>query len=196
MAGGPAGWTGTGECLVCVVWRPRGRLPLPSGLRHLPGAQLVVAARYATSPVGPYLELAVAQPARHGTRPGMCVTTIACGSAAASAAGRDGWGFPKEQADLRWSEEGSEMTLRWEDRGIMVHGVTKARSLSAVLPYSSLQCRTDGPVWVTGRLRGWARLARVELIVPADDQLSFLVGSHRGAFFGNAAVKMGAARRL
>jgi len=93
MAGGLGGWTGTGECLVCVVWRPKARVPLPSGLRHLPGAQLVVAANYATSPVGPYLELAVAQPARHGTRVGMCVTMIACGSAAASPAGRDGWGW-------------------------------------------------------------------------------------------------------
>jgi len=74
----------------------------------------------------------------------------------------------------------------------MVRGVTGTRSLSAVLPYSSLQCRADGPVWVTGRLRGSARLARVELIVPADDQLSFLVGPHRGVFFGSAAVKMGA----
>lgn len=92
---------------MCVVWRPRGRLPLPSALRHLPGAQLVVAASYATSPAGPYLELAVAQPARHGTRVGMCVTTIACGSAAASTAGRDGWGFPKEHADLTWSDEGT-----------------------------------------------------------------------------------------
>jgi len=101
MAGGPAGWTGTGECLVGVVWRPRGRLPIPSGLRHLSGAQLVVAANYAASPVGPYVELAVTQPARREARTGMCVTTIACGSAAASAADRDGWGFPKEQANLR-----------------------------------------------------------------------------------------------
>ncbi|MCA1656505.1 MAG: acetoacetate decarboxylase family protein [Actinobacteria bacterium] len=196
MAEGPAGWIGTGECLVCVVWRPANRLSLPPELLHLPGPQLVVAANYATSPVGSYLELAVAQPARHGARVGMCVTTIACGSAAASTAGRDGWGFPKELADLRWSEEDGEMVLRWESRGIEVRGTARASALPAVLPYSSLQRRADGPVWVTGRLRGSAQLARVELIVPADDELSFLAGRHGGAFFGQAAVKMGGARPL
>jgi len=126
----------------------------------------------------------------------MCVTTIACGSAAACTAGRDGWGFPKEEADLRWSDDGSGTELRWEGRGIVVRGVTRPRSLPAILPYSSLQCRADGAVWVTGRVRGSARLARVELIVPPDDQLSFLNGSHRGAIFDKAAVRMSSACRL
>lgn len=196
MAGGPPGWTGTGECLVCVVWRPADRLPLPPRLQHLPGPQLVVSARYVTSPVGPYHELAVAQPARYGARAGLCVTTIACQSRAASTAGREGWGFPKEQADLRWSDQGGELMLRWDDRGIVVRGLAKAPALPAVLPYSSLQQRADGPVWVTGRLRGSARRARVELIVPADDRLSFLAGWHWGAHFGSAAVRMSSARPL
>ncbi|HVF14838.1 MAG TPA: acetoacetate decarboxylase family protein, partial [Acidimicrobiales bacterium] len=154
MADRGPGWTGTGECLVCVVWRPGAKSSLPTGLHHVPGPHLVVAANYLTSPVGPYLELAVAQPARHGTRVGMCVTTMGCGSSAACEAGLERWGFPKRSAGLGWTEDGSELVVRWEDRGIVVRAAARARTVPAILPYNSLQRRADGPVWVTGRLRG------------------------------------------
>jgi hypothetical protein len=95
-----------------------------------------------------------------------------------------------------WSRDGSELVLRWEERGIVVRGTAGVRALPGLLPYSSLQRRADGPVYVTGRLRGSARLARVKLVVPADDPLSFLAGRHRGSLFDRAAVRMARARLL
>src|SRR4051812_2677622 len=64
-----APWALVGECMVAVVsgrarGHNRGRAELPLGVSRLPGPALVVAMRYTDSPVGPFLELAVAEPAR------------------------------------------------------------------------------------------------------------------------------------
>lgn len=189
-------WEGTGECVVGVVLRPGGRAPLPAGLRPVPGPQLVVAARYATSPVGAYLELAVAQPARLGARVGMCSTTMIVDLLGARTAGRAGWGFPKEMGTLRWTEDGDDRALQWEERGVVVRGASRTRPFPGLLPYSSLQQRVDGPVWVTGRLRGRARLATTTVETPAGDPLGFLAGRHAGALFAEAQVTMRAAKPL
>ncbi|MDQ4097828.1 MAG: hypothetical protein M3144_08185 [Actinomycetota bacterium] len=40
----------------------------PSPLRRAPGRVLIVAARYTSSPVGPYLELVISEPVRFGVQ--------------------------------------------------------------------------------------------------------------------------------
>jgi Acetoacetate decarboxylase (ADC) len=158
---------------------------------------VIVAAHYATSPVGSYLELAVSEPARVGARVGMCVTTMAVNSSAALRGGQENWGFPKELGTLHWSVEGEDRALYWEERGIVMRGVVKgSRPIPAVLPYGSLQRRADGPLWVSGRVRASARFGRVELVAPGDDRLSFLEGRHWGALFSNVILRMGEGRPL
>jgi hypothetical protein len=126
----------------------------------------------------------------------MCVTTIVVDSPAARDAGRENWGFPKELGTLSWSGEGQERALRWEERGVLIRGVTSGPRIPALLPYSSLQRRAGDPVWVTGRLRGSFRLGHVELSLPPGDELSSLTGRHRGVSFPIVRVRMGEARPL
>jgi len=181
---------------MAVAWRGRNVSRLPNGIEPTLGPLLIVAASYATSPVGPYLELAVGQPARLGARFGSCVTTMIVDSAAPRDAGRRHWGFPKELGSLSWSVDGEDRTLRWEERGLVIRSHPIGPSLPAFVPYVSLQQRADGPVSVSGRLRGRARLSRVELSVPAGDPLAVLDGRYSGAMVAEAKVTMSQARRI
>jgi hypothetical protein len=177
-----APWTLTGESLVAVARCPVGLGTTPPGVHRLPfGPTLIVAVRYSGSPVGPYLELAIGEPARLGARPGWCFTTMVVDSPASRLGGRANWGFPKEVGSLVWSEDGDERSLRWVERGVTVRGVPGRFALPALVPVRALQRRADGPVVVPGRLRGRAHLARVSVEVgAADDPLAPLVGEHRG----------------
>jgi hypothetical protein len=176
-----APWELGGELMAALV-RDRGSLaPVPDPLRRLPGPCLVVAVRYEASPVGPYLELAVAEPARLGGRPGLFVSTMVVDHPGSRLAGRLNWGYPKELGTLRWSADGEVTELVWEERGIVVSAVASRRALPVLVPVRTLQRRSDGPVVVPGRLRGRARPARVMVKVPGGDELEGLDGDHRGA---------------
>jgi hypothetical protein len=140
----------------------------------------VSAVRYSDSPVGPYFELSIGEPARLGARPGLCLTTMVVTNAEARIGGRLNWGFPKEVGSLRWRSVDDERVIVWEERGIVVRGRPLGRPLPVLVPLRALQRRGDGPVVVPGRLRGRAHLARVELEVPHDDVLAPLAGPHRG----------------
>ena len=153
---------------------------MPHGLRRVPGPTLIAAVRYAGSPVGPYLELAIGEPARLGPRVGWCITTMVVDSSASRLGGRASWGFPKELGTLAWDRDGDERVLRWAERQVVVRGVPGRLRLPALVPVRALQRRGDGPVIVPGRLRGVARLARVTVEAPTDDPLAPLAGHHRG----------------
>lgn len=164
-----------------LAWPHRALGSLPPGVHRVPGPVLVVAVRYTGSPVGPYLELAVGEPARLGVRLGWCMTTMVVDSAPSRVGGRAAWGFPKELGTLVWDRDGDERSLRWVERGIAVRGVPARWRLPALVPVRALQRRTDGPVIVPGRLRGIARPARVEVDVSDDgDPLAAIAGAHRG----------------
>lgn len=181
---------------MCFATCERRAAPLPPGLQRIPGPVLVVAARYATSPVGPYLELAVAEPVRLGARVGTCATVMVVDSAASRQAGRTRWGFPKELGTLHWSAEGDDVVLRWEERGVVVRGRPAGPAFPAIVPYWSLQARADGPIRVGGLLRGSGRFSRVDIDVGPEDPLACLTGRHRGMAVTKATVTMGAARPL
>jgi hypothetical protein len=169
-----------GECVVGVVRRRKLSSRLPAGIHRLPGPCVVAAVRYSDSPVGPYFELAIGEPARLGTRPGLCMTTMVVTNAEARVGGRLNWGFPNEVASLRWRSVDDEREVVWEDRGIVVRGRPLGRPVPMLVPLRALQRRGDGLVVVPGRLRGRAHLARVEMEVPDDDPLAPLAGPHRG----------------
>jgi hypothetical protein len=183
----------TGECVVGLA-PGAGVAQLPPGVERLPGPRIVIAACYDDSPVGPYLEFAVAVPARAGARPGMCVETMAVTTAEARVGGRTNWGFPKELGTLTWSAVGAERTLRWEEREIVVTGAPGGPPIPTLVPLWAVQRRSDGLVSIGARLRGLARLASVEISVPADDPLAGLSGGHRGAVVSGAHLVMSKAR--
>ena len=162
-----APWELAGECVVAAGPAARGsRPPLPAGLHPMPGPLVVAAARFTESPVGPYLELSVAEPARLGARIGLCVTLMVVDSPDSRLGGRLNWGLPKELGTLRWLADDDERTLAWEDRDVVVRGVPSGPSVPMVAPVRSLQRRADGLVVVGGRMRGHARPARVEITRP------------------------------
>ena len=194
MSAPHAPWTIGGECVVAFVRRPRPVPDLPDGFRPLPGPHMVVAASYADSPVGPYLELGVARPARLGARPGLCFTTMVVTSTDSRVGGRLNWGFPKELGTLRWSADGDERELWWEERGIVLRGRPTGPALPVLAGLRSLQRRSDGPVVVPGRVRGRARWGRVEIKVPEGDALAGLAGPHRGVVMGGMRLVVHPAR--
>ena len=170
----------TGESIIGLARCPARLGAMPGGLRRVPGPVLVAAVRYSSSEWGPYLELAIGEPARLGLRLGWCMTTMVVDSAASRSQGRAAWGFPKELGTLTWDADGDERELRWSEREIVVRGVPSSARLPVLVPVRALQRRADGPVVVPGRLRGLARLARVEVATPDDDALWPLNGFHRG----------------
>lgn len=161
--------------------RSGGQRTLPEGLHRLPGPCVIGAVRYTDSPVGPYLELAVGEPARLGARPGVCMTTMVVNTPHARAGGRVNWGYPKELGTLRWSAHDDDRELAWEERGLRVRGRPRRFALPVMVPVRNLQRRGDGPVVVPARVRGRARFGRLEVDVPDGDPLAGIAGSHPGA---------------
>jgi hypothetical protein len=190
-----APWELAGECIVAVVRPPADRPPLPVGLHPVPGPLVVTATRFTESPVGPYLELSVAEPARVGARIGLCMTLMVVDSPESRLAGRLNWGLPKQLGTLRWLADGDERTLAWEDRDVVVRGVPAGPSVPMIAPIRSLQRRTDGVVVIGGRLRGQARPARIEITAPDADGLAGLAGPHRGMVLSGLRMVLSPARR-
>ncbi|CAN5856592.1 hypothetical protein BH24ACT3_BH24ACT3_13140 [soil metagenome] len=175
-----APWSLQGESIVALV-RWRGRPPVPAPLGPMPGPCLVAATRFTASPVGPYLELAVAQPARLGARPGWCVTVSVVDHPDARAGGRLNWGFPREMGRLRWRVRGDDRELIWDERDVVVRGRPRGLAVPFATPLRALQRRGDGPVLVPGRFGGRLRSARVEVHAYPGDVLAGLAGRHPGA---------------
>ncbi len=166
--------------MACLVRRPTPATALPYGLERMPGPTLLAAVCYTGSPVGPYLELAVGEPARLGIRPGWCITTMVVDSAESRLGGRASWGYPKELGTLTWRSDGDERELHWVERDLTVTGRCTRARLPFLAPVRSLQRRADGPVVVPGRLRGRACLTSLTVEVGSGDDLATLAGPHRG----------------
>ena len=168
---------------------------LPEGLRHIPGPCQLVAARHDDSPVGPYRELAVGEPARLGARLGLCITTMAVISVDSRLGGRVNWGFPQELGTLVWLDEGDDKVLRWEEREVVVRATPIGPPLPVLLPLRAFQRRADGLVSVRGYARGRGRVARIEVTVPDDDPLAGLAGPHKGVTVAGMRLVVNPARR-
>lgn len=194
-----APWALSGECVVGFVGGQGRdgeghRADLPEGIHRLPGPGIVTAARFECTTTGPYLEMAVGEPARLGARPGWCITTMAVDSAPSRLGGRLNWGFPKELGSLEWSADGDDRELRWVERDLVVRGVPSGPAFPVLMPLRALQHRADGPVVIPGHLRGRARMARVTVEAPSDDGLSPVAGRHRGVMISSLRLVVDPAR--
>jgi len=157
---------------------------LPLGIAPAPGPTMITASRYLASPVGPFLQLALAVPARLGGRLGWCVTFLIVDRQDARTGARLNWGFPAELGTLRWLAEGGSRSLAWEDRGLVVRARGRGPKLPMAMPHRELQSRGDGPVIVPDRLLGLFQLARVTVETAPDDDLAPLGGRHAGTLVG------------
>jgi hypothetical protein len=182
-----APWALRGEVLVAWVGGRPVRSALPAGAQPLPGPTFVFGVRYTDSPIGPFLEFGVAEPARLGLRPGLCVTELVVSDPAAKVGLRCNWGYPAEVGELTWAADADERVLRWEDRGIEVRAQAMGPRLPALLGVRSIQRRGDGPVVVPRRLAALLRFARAVVTVPEGDPLAWAAGPH-------AAITLSAAR--
>lgn len=185
-----APWRLFGECILAWVRPPPElRALLPSGVSALPGRAALVAVSYSDSPVGPYLELSLALPARIGLRPGLCVVFQIVSVVEARRAYRSNWGLPATVGPLSWHHDGAARTLRSEEPGLEVHGHPVGPPVPLVVPVRSVQRRADGPVVVPRRFVGLVRLSRTTVTLdPALEHdgiqgspLSGLDGIHPGA---------------
>jgi hypothetical protein len=176
-----APWALAGECFVGLARRRR-PVELPAGLHAMAGLpRMVRVTSYTDSPVGPFLELVVAEPAHLGLRPGWATVSMAVSNQEARLAGRRSWGYPTELATLVWHGDGRSRELVWEERELVIRAELREPPLPILLPVLGLQRRADGPVVVPGRLRGIARYARVDVTVPeGNGALSLLAGRHPG----------------
>jgi hypothetical protein len=188
-------WVLGGESLMAMALARPAPGDLPDGIGRLPGPCSIIASRFDDSPVGPYRELAVAQPAHLGARAGMCVTTMAVTSVDSRLGGRVNWGYPKELGTLVWLDEDDDRVLRWEERGIVVRATPTGPPLPVLCPLRSLQRRADGPVSVRGHFRGRGRVARIEVDVPTGDPLAGLAGRHLGLMVSGMRLVIHPARR-
>jgi hypothetical protein len=194
-------WLLHGEgMLAWVAGRPETPLVLPPGLSPLPGPAAVVAMRYDDTPVGPYVELSVAVPARLGLRPGLCTVAMVVTSSEALAECRRSWGLPAELGDLRWSagggDGGDERTLTWDARELEFTGRASGPSvLAPFVPVRSVAWRPSGTVVLARRLRARVRHARCRIDVDAGDDLAWLAGRHPGMDLAGARIVAQAARR-
>ena len=195
MAESSESWVLSGESIIGLA-RCRHELgAIPPGVRRVGGPILVAAIRYSGSPVGPFLELGIGEPARLGARLGWCFSTMVVDAAGSRAGGRGRWGFPREIGSLTWDRDGEVRELRWAERRIAVRGVPSKLRLPVLVPVRALQRRGDGPVMVPGRLRGVARLAAVTVETPSDDRLAALAGRHRGCTVDSMRFVVRPARR-
>jgi hypothetical protein len=175
-----APWFMRGESIVGLARLRDRRSLLPEGLVAMPGPALILATRFTESPVGPYLRLAVAEPARLGMRPGWTLTTVIVDSARARMGERLNWGIPAEVGTLRWFQRDEERRLTWEEHDASVRVAPHGPRFPVVVPLRSLQERRDGPVVVPGRIGGMARLGPVTVSAYPGDDLGWATGRHRG----------------
>jgi len=147
---------------------------------------MITASRFTETPVGPFLQLAVAVPARLGGRLGWSVILLVVDRQDARTGARLNWGFPAELASLAWWADGGERELTWHDRQLVVRARGRGPKLPLALPHRELQSRGDGPVVVPDRLLGLFQAAAVNIDVPYDDQLGALGGRHAGTIVDGA----------
>src|SRR5688572_30610124 len=172
VSGPPPPWRLVGECV--LGWVRSGsslvglRSLLPEGVRALPGPAALVAVSYSDSPVGPYLELSLALPARLGLRPGLCVVFQVVSLPAVRTAYRSSWGLPATVGPLSWSTDGHERVVRCDEPGIELRGHPVGPAFPAWVPVRSVQRRADGPVVLPRRFLSLVRLARTTVAVDED----------------------------
>ena len=159
------------------------------------GPSMVTASRFTDSPVGPFLQLTVAVPARMGSHVGWYVSLMVVDRQDARTGARLNWGFPAELGRLRWRcEDDDHRELVWDDRDIVVRAHGRGPRVPLAVPHRELQSRGDGPVVVPDHMYGLFRPAVVRVHAFPGDPLARLAGAHPGTMVGSANRVLSEAR--
>ena len=161
-------WWLEGESIVALMSRRGWRWDLPDGVARAPGPLLVSATRFSGSPHGPFLELAVAEPARLGARFGWCRTLVVVDRPDVQRESTR-WGLPAMLGRLEWSADDEIRKLSWLDRDLQVTGRVRRLALPWAISQRSLQRRGGDNVVVPSRSRGLAHTCLVRIDVVGDD---------------------------
>ena len=136
--------------------------PIPSPPWHLRGDAVALLAspfsvrllvNYAQSPVGPYLEHALATLTLRGPH----VFQMSVNLEASMRGGRAIWGFPKTLEPLEWTRAGDRFTFVRAGKPFRVRAW--GPSFPLALPFWTAQCKNGTWVLVPGRIRARVRLA-------------------------------------
>jgi hypothetical protein len=160
-------WWLQGESIVALVSRRGWRWDLPDGVARAPGPLLLTATRSSGSPHGPFLELAVSEPARLGSRFGWCRTLVVVDRPDVQRESRVRWGVPATLGRLEWRADDDVRRLTWLDRDLTVRGTVRRVALPWAISQRSLQRRGGDNVVVPSRARGLAHACLVRVDRPA-----------------------------
>ena len=133
----PAPWHLTGQAVAFLA--------APFTLRLL--------VNYASSPVGPYLEHALAVPTSLGPR----VVQMSVNSEASKIGGREIWGYPKTIENLSWQRDGNRLIFRRANQTFRLRICEP--SFPIALPFWTIQTLNGENVRVPARLRARVKLA-------------------------------------
>lgn len=133
----PAPWTLTGQAFALLA--------SPLTVRLL--------VNYQTSPVGPYLEHALARPTLRGPHVFQMSVTLE----ASVRGGREIWGFPKTIESLGWHNQGARVEFQRENQRFRMRA-WRPQFLIA-LPFWTVQNLDGQSVRVPGRIEAHAQLA-------------------------------------
>lgn len=183
-------WALVGEAVVSLARRPRRRRP-PAPLRRVPLLPaVVVAARWQSSPVGRFDEVAVLEPAMAGARIGLVLVAHGVSVPHASGAYRAEWSLPADPATIRWSTEVAGCSVTWEEHDLRIDVGASRWGIPLVVPLPLVHGGRI-PFRVPQRLRGLGRPARVNISAgDTASDLAWLQGSHRGLMFRAARLAM------
>ncbi|GAC1517673.1 MAG: hypothetical protein NVS1B12_04840 [Acidimicrobiales bacterium] len=189
--GAHAPWAMVGEVITAVFRRAGSGVGGGAGATTLPGPGILFAARYQTSPIGPFTELAVVEPVhRRPGRVGFAVTYSVVDDERACRDGRTKWGFPREVGRLRWDHRDDAIRVTWDDQALQVDVVVGRVAFPLLVPVHLLQHRGTERVVVPVRFRGLARVARITVSAPPDGPMAVLAGARRGLVLGAPRLRI------
>jgi hypothetical protein len=189
-------WELVGEGVAAVARFGHAPRVLPPGVTELPGPGLVTALRYTDSTVGPFLELALAVPARAGSHMGWCRVLVVVDRPEVRTAMRAHWGLPCTVGTLRWLARDQTRELVWEERDLVVRGRGRGPVLPWLTPQPLILERHGAPVIAPGRARGTLKLSRVTVQTYPGDELAPVAGGHPGVVLRGLHHNRGPARAL
>lgn len=180
MASDSARWALLGESVVAFAHVRTERSSIPRTLHRIPGPVVVIAERFAESPIGPFSVLSIGAFVRLGLRPAMHYFVSVVSSTEARRTGRSYWGFPYQLGTLSWNVDAVHTRVRWEEQELMIHARAHRRPVPFLLPVRSAQIRSDGPVVVPEWTRGFARRSQVAISSASQGPAAFLDGEYKG----------------
>jgi hypothetical protein len=162
-----------GEAL--VVWARAGGHPA-----------FLAALHHTASPFGPFVEIVAGEfRSRPGLRPRLHQSTLAASGGPPALAGA-------EPTVLKWWAEDHHREVRWEERDLRLRAEARRMAVPAIVPSDLLH-----PGWAGAeaeparRLPARIQLARIDVEVPAADDLLGRFAGHRSGFLVSTAARIG-----